>query len=299
MLHNNCTSPGNSYIIPDQSWCPDLSQCMIWNVSSEDLADLCWSRSLYIEKYLGPRRSPYFLPMCIFYLLIFCSGVLGNVLTCVVITRHHSMRTPTNFYLLSLAVSDLLVLVLGLPLELYELWSNYPFLLGTGGCYFKTCLFETVCFASVLNVTAVSAERYIAIVHPLRAKHVMTRAHATRVIVTLWVVSFLCALPNTSLHGVTVLPPRFGQTFPESAVCMLVKPAWIYRLLVQVMALIFFIIPMTSIGMLYLLIALELHKETWKLPKMGTYWNGQNWSLPAKTSLQKARHRQVTKMLCE
>lgn len=266
----------------------------MWNVSSEDLEDLCGSRSSYVERLLGPRRSQLFLPICVSYLIIFGVGTLGNVLTCTVIVRHRSMRTPTNFYLLSLAISDLLVLLLGLPLELYELWSNYPFLLGPGGCYFKTCLFETVCFASVLNVTAVSAERYLAVVHPLRVKHVITRGHVRRVIAVLWIVSFLCALPNTSLHGVTTLPPRLGRSFPESAVCGLVKPAWIYGLLVQLTALFFFLVPVTSIGTLYLLIALQLQRET-PLPQN----DAKAWHAKAQRTLQKTRHRQVTKMLCE
>lgn len=294
MLPYNCTSSQGSYMIPDPSWCPESGECIMWNVSSEDVADLCRSRSSYVERHLGPRRSPHFLPICISYLVIFCVGLLGNALTCTVIMRHRSMRTPTNFYLLSLAISDLLVLLLGLPLELYELWSNYPFLLGTGGCYFKTCLFETVCFASVLNVTAVSAERYLAVVHPLRVKHVMTRGHVRRVIVMLWIVSFLCALPNTSLHGITMLPPKFDQSFPESAVCGLVKPPWIYGLLVQLTALLFFLIPMTCIGALYLLIALQLHRETQLLQNDTKAWHSE-----AQTMLQKTRHRQVTKMLCE
>ncbi|XP_026998253.1 neuromedin-U receptor 1-like [Tachysurus fulvidraco] len=292
MFFYNCTSSEGLYTIPDSSWCPESGECIMWNVSSEDMKDLCKSRSLYVEKYLGPQRSPLFLPICISYLVIFCVGSLGNTLTCTVIMRHHSMRTPTNFYLLSLAISDLLVLLLGLPLELYELWSNYPFLLGTGGCYFKTCLFETVCFASVLNVTAVSAERYLAVVHPLRVKHAMTHGHVRRVIMALWIVSFLCALPNTSLHGITMLPPKFGRSFPESAVCGLVKPVWIYAILVQLTALLFFLIPMVSIGGLYLLIALQLHRETRLLQN-----NTKALRSGAQSSLQRTRHRQVTKML--
>ncbi|XP_037403528.1 neuromedin-U receptor 1-like isoform X2 [Pygocentrus nattereri] len=295
MLPHNCSSPGNTYILPDPSWCPESRECIMWNVSLEDLPDLCLSRNEYLLKHLGHRRSLLFMPMCIVYLLIFVVGVVGNGLTCVVIARHRVMRTPTNFYLFSLAMSDLLVLVLGLPLELYELWSNYPFLLGTGGCYFKTCLFETVCLASVLNVTCLSAERYVAVIYPLRAKHVVTRAHAKRVILALWLASFICALPNTSLHGILLLPPRFGQTFPDSAVCGLVRPAWIYNLLVQVTALLFFVLPMLTISLLYLLIGLQLRRE--RLTVNIKAWPEQNKIYIAQSVQQRARHRQVTKML--
>ncbi|RXM29283.1 Neuromedin-U receptor 1 [Acipenser ruthenus] len=136
-----------------------------WN-----LEDFFLSNEELLIKYLGPRRSSVFLPVCITYLTIFVVGVCGNALICMVIAQHKVMRTPTNYYLFSLAISDLLVLFLGMPLELYEMWSNYPFLFGKEGCYFKTFLFETVCFASILNVTALSVERYIAVVHPLKAK---------------------------------------------------------------------------------------------------------------------------------
>lgn len=192
---------------------------LLAHATEEDVKELCLSEKEYLTMHLGPPTSPRFLPVCATYLVIFMVGVLGNSLTCVVILWYKVMQTPTNYYLLSLAVSDLLVLLLGMPLELYEMQQNYPFLLGKGGCHFKIFLFETVCFASILNVTALSVERYIAVVHPLTVKHMVTHAHVKRVVFMLWVLSMLCAVPNTSLHGIKVLPPKFGREFPRSAIC--------------------------------------------------------------------------------
>lgn len=192
---------------------------LLANATVKDLDEMCLSEEEYLARLLGLPRSPDFLPVCATYIIIFMVGVLGNSLTCAVILRYRVMQTPTNYYLLSLAVSDLLVLLLGMPLEIYEMWQNYPFLLGEGGCYFKTFLFETVCFASILNVTALSVERYIAVVHPLKVKYMTTRTHAKRVINTLWVLSMICAVPNTSLHGIETLPQKFGREFPGSAIC--------------------------------------------------------------------------------
>lgn len=212
--------------------CPEAAVMCGMNISwlladatQQDLDEICVTEKDYLAKRLGPATSPVFLPVCITYLTIFMVGVLGNSLTCAVILRYRVMQTPTNYYLLSLAVSDLLVLLLGMPLELYEMWQNYPFLLGVGGCYFKTFLFETVCFASILNVTALSVERYVAVVHPLKVKHMTTRAHVKRVIFMLWGLSMLCAVPNTTLHGIVVLAPMFGRQFPQSATC----GKWAYR----------------------------------------------------------------------
>ncbi|XP_039183351.1 neuromedin-U receptor 1 isoform X3 [Crotalus tigris] len=242
-------------------------------------------------RYLGPRRSGFFVPVCTTYLLIFVVGALGNLMTCLVIIQHRFMRTPTNYYLFSLAISDLLVLLLGMPLEIYEMWSNYPFLLGAGGCCFKTLLFEAVCFASILNVTALSVERYIAVVHPLKAKYVVTKNHTQKVIVTLWVLSIVCSIPNTSLHGLqTLYVPGWGVV-PDSDTCTLVKSPLIYNLLIQITTVIFFFIPMAIISVLYLLIGLQLRKE--KLlealeAKSGSWSDYHNVRLQQK----KARRRQ-------
>ncbi|GAA6222554.1 neuromedin-U receptor 1-like [Lates japonicus] len=271
----------------------------VWTKATEqELDEMCLTEDKYLEKHLGSLRSPIFFPVCVTYLAIFMVGILGNSLTCAVILRYRVMQTPTNYYLLSLAVSDLLVLVLGMPLELYDMWQNYPFLLGEGGCYFKTFLFETVCFASILNVTALSVERYVAVVHPLKVKYMTTRAHVKKVIFMLWVLSMLCAMPNTSLHGIKVLPSLFGRQFPRSAICQLVKPTWMYKLIILISTLVFFLLPMLIISVLYLLIGLRLRRERiTTVVDTRCSFETESISRSHKQKLSK-RNVQVTKMLC-
>ncbi|XP_014005315.1 neuromedin-U receptor 1 [Salmo salar] len=293
----NCSFT-DSWDCPQEGMCGNLTSDLN---GSGGLVDACLTQEEYLEKYLGPLRSSVFLPVCLTYLLIFLVGAFGNLLTCIVIARNKVMRTPTNYYLFSLAMSDLLVLLLGMPLELYEMWQNYPFLLGKGGCYFKTFLFETVCFASILNVTALSVERYIAVVHPLRAKYVVTHTHAKRVIMTVWGISVLCAVPNTSLHGIFTLQSAAGGTtrkeIPESAICTLVKPRWMYNLTIQVTTLLFFMLPMLTISALYLLIGLQLKREKMLQVMEAETSLGRNSYCNVRSQQQKARRRQVTKML--
>ncbi|NXH11296.1 NMUR2 protein, partial [Bucco capensis] len=212
----------------------------------------------YLAFLCGPRRSHLFLPMALVYTLIFVVGVVGNSLVCLVILKHQNMKTPTNYYLFSLAISDLLVLLFGMPLEVYEMWSNYPFLFGPVGCYLKTALFETVCFASILSVTTVSVERYIAILHPFRAKLESTRKRALRTIVVLWLLSVLFALPNTGIHGIVLQYFPNGTLVPGSATCTVVMPMWIYNCIVQITSLLFYVLPMGVISVLYYLMGLRL-----------------------------------------
>uniref|UniRef100_A0A452FND7 Neuromedin U receptor 1 n=1 Tax=Capra hircus TaxID=9925 RepID=A0A452FND7_CAPHI len=248
-------------------------------------------------KYLGPQQTELFMPICVTYLLIFAVGAVGNALTCTVILRHRAMRTPTNYYLFSLAVSDLLVLLVGLPLELYEMQNNYPFLLGAGGCYFRTLLFETVCLASVLNVTALSVERYVAVVHPLRARSVVTHAHVRRVLAAIWGLAVLCSLPNTSLHGIQQLDVPCRGLVPSSAVCTVVRPRAIYKLVVLATALLFFCLPMATISVLYLLIGLRLRRERQLIPRQEAKGRARTSDSRRLRGLQDGGRTQVTKML--
>ncbi|XP_069568676.1 neuromedin-U receptor 1-like [Brachyistius frenatus] len=266
------------------------------NASKEDLDEICLTEKEFMAKILGPSRSPIFIPVCVTYLTIFVVGVLGNFLTCAVILHYRVMQTPTNYYLLSLAMSDLLVLLLGMPLEIYEMWQNYPFLLEEEGCYFKTFLFETVCFASILNVTALSVERYVAVVHPLKVKHMATRAHVKRVIILLWGLSMLCSVPNTSLHGILKVS-KFGRQFPQSAMCYMVKPLWMYQWIMLISTLFFFLLPMLIMSILYLLIGVQLHKER-VMTIVDTNHGFRPDSVSRSNKQLSKRNLQVTKMLC-
>lgn len=219
------------------------------------------------------------------YLLIFVVGTLGNGLTCTVILRHKAMHTPTNFYLFSLAVSDLLVLLVGLPLELYEMQHNYPFQLDASACHFRILLFETVCLASVLNVTALSVERYVAVVRPLQAKSVMTRAHVRRMLGAIWVLAILFSLPNTSLHGLEPLYVPCRGLVSDSVTCKLVSPLVFYKLVVQTTALLFFCLPMVTISVLYLRIGLRLRRERMSLQ--------EEVKDPKTTAARKTSHRRI------
>ncbi|XP_069687383.1 gastrin/cholecystokinin type B receptor-like isoform X2 [Periplaneta americana] len=49
---------------------------------------------------------------------------------------------------------------------------------------------------SVLTLTAMSIERYYAIVHPMKAKYICTISQARKIILGIWVASFLLAVPN-------------------------------------------------------------------------------------------------------
>jgi hypothetical protein len=134
--------------------------------------DLTVNDTRNMHDLAGETETPIFvaLPLSLLYGVIFVAGVVGNVCTCFVIVKHPTMRTATNYYLFSLAVSDLLFLVIGLPEEVYLQWFPYPYVFGEAFCVFRALAIEAATNASILVITAFTAERYLAICHPLKAQ---------------------------------------------------------------------------------------------------------------------------------
>ena len=126
--------------------------------------------TLVSELGLGPVRDPLYtaIPMTLLYVLILVTGVIGNLVTCVVIARNRYMHTATNYYLFSLAISDLLLLILGLPQEIQQIWRRYPYAFSEAFCILRGFSSEASTNSSVLTITAFTVERYVAICHPLR-----------------------------------------------------------------------------------------------------------------------------------
>ena len=71
-------------------------------------------------------------------------GVLGNMATCLVIIKNEYMRTTTNIYLFTLAVTDLATLLLAMPSELYLMWRQYPWTFGEVEIL-KSLIIVTIC----------------------------------------------------------------------------------------------------------------------------------------------------------
>ncbi|KAL7058327.1 hypothetical protein AAHC03_017081 [Spirometra sp. Aus1] len=136
------------------------------NSSTVSFAEDVWA---YLELRRGMRQTDLNIlaPASAIYIVIFMFGLVGNLSLLWLILSNRSFHTPTNYYLVNLSVSDLLVLMLGLPHDLYTMWSRYPYLFGETGCRVRALLSEASMISSVLTITALTVERYIAICHPL------------------------------------------------------------------------------------------------------------------------------------
>ncbi|XP_041868138.1 growth hormone secretagogue receptor type 1-like [Melanotaenia boesemani] len=135
------------------------------------------------------------------YIPLMIFGLLGNILTILVVWLRPHMRSSTYLYLSSMAISDLLILLL-LPLDLYKLWRPRPWPLGDLACKLTMFLSECCTFCTILHITFLSLERYLAVCWPITAKTVVTRRRTRAIIGCLWLGAAVSAAPVLVMVGV-------------------------------------------------------------------------------------------------
>ena len=103
--------------------------------------------------------NPYFFPIVITYIITFIVGVTGNIIVISVMAGDRANRSVTSIFLVSLAVADLLLLVICAPLDVAHYFVIQWDKEGTV-CKLAAYAESVSAFASVLNLVAVSFERF-------------------------------------------------------------------------------------------------------------------------------------------
>lgn len=116
--------------------------------------------------------SPYkiYLPIALVEVLICLFGLVGNTLTCIAVKRNRKLHIASNFYVVSLAVSDLLVAAILVPARAAQHLSLYcrVFLVSKDFVYVAACVGRATILASLGNLTALSIDRFVALRYPIR-----------------------------------------------------------------------------------------------------------------------------------
>ena len=150
-------------------------------------------KRLFLFLAVPERQLPFQIPLLIAYTLVFFTGIIGNLLVCYVVVANNHMQNTTNFFILNLAVADILLCVLGVPFTaLYSLVID-SWVFGSFLCYlvpFSQC---ASCYMASWTLLAIAIYRYTVICHPSIPK--MRGKACFFCIVLIILVSSLAALP--------------------------------------------------------------------------------------------------------
>ncbi|XP_020278898.1 octopamine receptor Oamb [Pseudomyrmex gracilis] len=168
--------------------------------------------------------------------LVNVSVVIGNVLVILAVYSNSKLRNVTNMFIVSLAVADLMVGVAVLPFsaawEVFKVW-----IYGDLWCSVWLAVDVWMCTASILNLCAISLDRYLAVTRPVSYPQLMSTKRARLLIAIVWVLSFVICFPplvgwkdERSYSAYNVSFPLYGPS-NTTTILVPVKPCpWICEL---------------------------------------------------------------------
>ncbi|XP_041758456.2 histamine receptor H2a [Coregonus clupeaformis] len=138
--------------------------------------------------------------------LLILLTVFGNVLVCLAVCATRRLRCLTNCFIISLAITDLLLGMLVLPFSALLQLSDWP--LGPTFCNIYISLDVMLCTASILTLLAISVDRYLAVTTPLRYSSLVLPRGVAITMALVWAVSV----------GVSFLPIHLGWNTVDGSV---------------------------------------------------------------------------------
>ncbi|CAH1798848.1 unnamed protein product [Owenia fusiformis] len=162
-------------------------------MSSQDLEYYSWNETFSVTLYTmhhEPRNTVAYVLLAVLFVVIVTLTILGNALVCLAILLNRTLQRTTNYFILSLAVADLLLGIIVLPFSAI-LTSSKQWYFGIVWCNIDLSFDVMLCTASILNLFMISLERYFAITSPMTYQRYLTFRKVLIAIALVWVVSFL------------------------------------------------------------------------------------------------------------
>ncbi|XP_034015644.1 5-hydroxytryptamine receptor 1B-like [Thalassophryne amazonica] len=142
----------------------------------------------------GAESLAYQIGLAALLSLITLATTLSNAFVIATISKSKKLQTPANFLIASLAVTDLLVSILVMPIcVLYTVIHTWT--LGQIVCDIWLSSDITCCTASILHLCVIALDRYWAITDAVEYAQKRTPGRAAGMVATAWVIAISISLP--------------------------------------------------------------------------------------------------------
>ncbi|XP_010616134.1 5-hydroxytryptamine receptor 1B, partial [Fukomys damarensis] len=144
--------------------------------------------------YQDSIALPWKVLLAVLLALITLATTLSNAFVIATVYRTRKLHTPANYLIASLAVTDLLVSILVMPIStMYTVTGRWT--LGQALCDFWQSSDITCCTASIMHLCVIALDRYWAITDAVGYSARRTPRRAAGMITLVWVFSICISLP--------------------------------------------------------------------------------------------------------
>ncbi|XP_008640919.1 PREDICTED: galanin receptor type 1 [Corvus brachyrhynchos] len=195
--------------------------------------------------------------------VIFTLGVLGNTLVITVLARSKpgKRRSTTNIFILNLSIADLAYLLFCIPFQ-STVYVLPTWVLGAFICKFIHYFFTISMLVSIFTLSAMSVDRYVAIVHSRRSSALRVPRNAMLGVGLIWALSFAMASP-VAHHQRIFHRETSNQTF-----CWEFWPNPRHKKVYVICTFVFgYLLPLLLISFCYAKVLNHLHKKLRNMSK--------------------------------
>ncbi|XP_019684566.2 pyroglutamylated RF-amide peptide receptor isoform X1 [Felis catus] len=224
------------------------------NLTREQFIARYGLRPLVYTPELPGRAKLAFVLTSVF---IFALALFGNALVIYVVTRSKAMRTVTNIFICSLALSDLLIAFFCIPVTMLQNISD-TWLGGAFICKMLPFVQSTAIVTEILTMTCIAVERHQGLVHPFKMKWQYTNRRAFTMLAG--VVWLLAVIVGSPMWHVQRLEIKYDFLYEKEHVCCLeewASPAH-QKIYTTFILVILFLLPLMLMLILYTKIGYEL-----------------------------------------
>jgi hypothetical protein len=209
------------------------------------------------------------------YFIIFTTGFISNFLVIYFVLVYKRMQTMTNKFLTNLALADLLVILICIPVTITRSYSSHEYILGEFLCKFSTFIQGVSLSVSILTLTVISIDRYYIIHKPLKARSVCTTSKIKVTVSIIWALSIFIMSPFLIVFK---LHNPLKQHGLEINICIEEWPHFEVKLAYETLLfIILFVVPLVFITYAYVTISRVLWNVEEKLIIESVY-NNNNYS---------------------
>ncbi|KAM6985006.1 alpha-1B adrenergic receptor-like [Aplochiton taeniatus] len=120
-------------------------------------------------------------------------AIVGNILVILSVVCNIHLRIPTNYFIINLAIADLLlgttVLPVSATLEILDYW-----VFGRVFCDIWAAVDVLCCTASIMSLCVISIDRYIGVRYPLQYPSIVTEKRALLAMLCVWVLAIVISI---------------------------------------------------------------------------------------------------------